>query len=201
MPELAEACRVTLEHRGDADFVALFGVGGNNSPKFPSTCTHEGFHYDKFTSHVWCRAARMSLWLRLFDGDRADKIYNDIFRESTLENMIQFETKEHYADSAATPFFLEGMVLSAGYVTEMVLQSQNDELELLPALPSSWHTGSLTGIRGRGGFTVNVRWKNGKLDKASISADRNSKCRIRYNGKVKEVVINSKTPYVIDGTL
>jgi alpha-L-fucosidase 2 len=199
MPELAEACRVTLEHRGDADFVALFGVGGNNSPDFPSTCTHEGFHYDKFTSHVWCRAARMSLWLRLFDGDRADKIYNDIFRESTLENMIQFETKMHYPDSAATPFFLEGMVLSAGYVTEMVLQSQNDELELLPALPSSWHTGSLTGIRGRGGYTVNVRWKDGQLENAVISADRSSNCKIRYNGKVEDVFISDKTPYVIGG--
>lgn len=72
----------------------------------------------------------------MFDGDRADKIYNDILRESTLENMIQYETKANYGSvpgkNTETTFFLDGITLSAGYVTEIVLQSQFGELDLLP---------------------------------------------------------------------
>jgi alpha-L-fucosidase 2 len=159
--------------------------------EFPSTCTHEGFHFDNYTSQVWCRAFRICEWLRVFDGDRADKIYNDILRESTLENMIQYETKAHYnsypGENKETPFFLDGITLSAGYVTEMVLQSQFGELDLLPSLPSAWESGSLTGIRARGGFTVDIYWKEGKLVKANIKADNTGKCKLRYKGKTKEV--------------
>jgi alpha-L-fucosidase 2 len=191
-PKLAEAIKVSLNYRGDADLKALNGVG-ENSMEFPGTCTHEGFHFDNYTSQVWCRAFRICEWLRVFDGDRADKIYNDIFRESTLENMIQYETKAHYnsypGENKETPFFLDGITLSAGYVTEMVLQSQFGELDLLPSLPSAWESGSLKGIRARGGFTVDIYWKDGKLVKATVNADKTGKCKLRYNGKTKEVTI------------
>lgn len=191
-PKLAEAIKVSLNYRGDADFKALNGVG-ENSDEFPSTCTHEGLHYDRYTSQVWCRAFRICEWLRVFDGARADKIYNDIFRESTLENMIQYETKANYhsvrGKNTETPFFLDGTTLSAGYVTEMVLQSQFGELDLLPSLPSAWESGSLTGIRARGGFTVDIYWKNKQLSKAIIKADKTGKCKLRYKGKTKEVNI------------
>lgn len=201
-PKFAEAIKVSLNYRGDADLKALNGVGGN-SMEFPSKCTHEGFHFDNYTAQVWCRALRLCTWLRVFDGDRADKIYNDIFRESTLENMIQYETKAHYdfvpGEHTETPFFLDGITLSAGYVTEMVLQSQFGELDLLPALPSTWDTGSLTGIRARGGFTVNIEWETGRLKEAEIVADKSSLCKIRYNGSVKEVFIEKGKPFVYTG--
>lgn len=194
-PELAEAIKVSLNYRGDADFNALNGVNGN-SMEYPTKCTHEDFHFDNYTSQVWCRAARLCTWLRIFDGDRADKIYNDIFRESTLENMIQYETKAHYEDSTSTPFFLDGTVLSAGYVTEMVLQSQHGELDLLPALPSTWETGSITGIRARGGFTIDIKWNEGNLIEAKITADNSSTCNIRYKNKVQEVFIEKSKPFI-----
>jgi alpha-L-fucosidase 2 len=198
-PKLAQAIKVSLNSRGDADFKALNGVG-ENSMEFPSTCTHEGFHFDNYTSQVWCRAFRICEWLRVFDGDRADKIYNDILRESTLENMIQYETKAHYnsypGENKETPFFLDGITLSAGYVTEMVLQSQFGELDLLPSLPSTWKTGSLIGIRARGGFTVDIYWKEGKLVKANIKADNSGNCTIRYKNKTKVISLKKGTPYV-----
>lgn len=198
-PEFIEAIKVSLNHRGDADLKALNGVGGN-SMEFPSTCTHEGFHFDNYTGQVWCRALRICTWLRVFDGDCADKIYNDIFRESTLENMIQYETKAHYnsypGENTETPFFLDGITLSAGYVTEMVLQSQYGELDLLPALPSAWETGSLTGIRARGGFTVDIKWQEGKLIEAKITADKSSTCKIRYKNKIEEVFIEENKTFI-----
>jgi alpha-L-fucosidase 2 len=107
--------------------------------------------------------------------------------------MIQYETKAHYnsypGENKETPFFLDGITLSAGYVTEMVLQSQFGELDLLPSLPSTWESGSLTGIRARGGFTVDIYWKDGKLTKANITADNTGQCKLRYNGKTKEITL------------
>jgi alpha-L-fucosidase 2 len=115
--------------------------------------------------------------------------------------MIQYETMLHYKDSTQTPFFMDGVVLSAGYVTEMVLQSHADELHLLPALPGTWETGSLTGIRARGGFTVDIFWKNGELTKAIISADTSGNCSLRYKGKIKTIYIDKAKPLVITGSL
>jgi alpha-L-fucosidase 2 len=196
-PELLNPVRKILLSRGDADYVALRHPEICNSNLFPSTCTHEGLNYDNYTSQVWCRSARICLWLRAFDGNHADKIYNDILRESTLENMLQFETREHYSDKELlTPWFPDGNLLSAGYVTEMLLQSQFNEIYLLPALPDSWGTGSLTGIRARGGFTVDVYWHSVKLVKAVIVADHSGICKIRYNGKITEVYLFRGKPYV-----
>lgn len=197
--KMTDAARLTLDKRGDADDSCL-DEHGPNSMETPSKCTHEGYHYDRFTGQVWCRAIRLATWLRLHNPQRADKIYNDIYRESTLENMIQYETKANYSpNNQETPFFLDGTVMSAGYVTEMVLQSQNGELDLLPALPAAWHTGSIQGIRARGGFTVDISWKNGKLEKAMIRADRTSRCTIRYAGRVKTVKISKSKPYIFTG--
>lgn len=202
-PEYIDAIKRTLNSRGDADFLTLHHPEMGNSDKFPSKCTHEGYHFDNFTSQVWCRAARICSWLRIFEGNRADKIYNDIFRESTLENMMQYETMAHYegpGESTATPCFPDGVILSAGYVTEMVLQSQNGELHFLPALPDAWKTGSLTGIRARGGYSVDIYWKDGKLTNAVIKADNTATCPLRYNGKTKEVTIQNGKPLVITGS-
>ena len=191
MPELAAAAKVTMTYRGDADFQALYGLKGNNAFT-PSKCAQEGRHYDRYTSQVWCRAARLCTWLRLRDGEKADKIYNDIFRESTLENMIQYETV--YAnDPKATPFFLDGTVLSAGYVTEMVLQSHHGALDLLPAMPSTWRSGSLKGIRARGGFTVDVTWKDGKVTNYRIISEKPKTVNVRLNGVLTSVTISDRT--------
>ena len=125
------------------------------------------------------------------DGDHADKVYNDILRESTLENMIQFQNRAHYGDKPVpdVPFFIESIVLCAGNVIEMVLQSQYGELELLPALPSAWSTGKITGIRGRNACTVDIEWKDLKLVHAAVKSDTGGNYTIRYRDNVKKVTI------------
>lgn len=202
-PELAEAIKVTLKQRGDNDFVTLHRPDLGNSILYPTACRHEGMNFDNFTSQAWSRSARASTWLRVYDGDHADKICNDILRESTLENMVIFESRAHYQDKPIpdVPFFMESMVLMAGNATEMVLQSQNGELELLPALPSAWRTGSIRGIRGRGACTVDIEWKEGKLVKAAIKSDQGGIYTLRYKDMVKKVKIEPGGTYVINGRL
>lgn len=200
---LIDAIKVTLRQRGDNDFVTLHRPDLGNSTLFPTKCKHEGMSYDYYTSQAWSRNARLSTWLRVFDGDHANKIYNDILRESTLDNMIQYETRAHYGDQPVpeTPFFMESTILAAGQVTEMVLQSQYGELVLLPALPSAWATGSIKGIRARGACTIDIEWKDGKLVKARIQSDQGGAYTIRYNGKIKVVNLKSNESIMVNESL
>ena len=200
---LIDAIKVTLTQRGDNDFVTLHRPDLGNSILFPTKCQHEGMSFDFYTSQAWSRNARLSTWLRVFDGNHANKIYNDILRESTLDNMIQYETRAHYGDQPVpeTPFFMESTILAAGNVTEMALQSQYGELVLLPALPSAWATGSIKGIRARGGCTVDIDWKKGKLVSARIQSDQGGACTIRYNGKIKTINLKAKGIITVNESL
>ena len=202
-PEIIKAMKVTLKQRGDDDFSTLSRPDLCNSPLFASKCKHEDLSFDNYTSQAWSRCARLCSWLRVFDGDHANKIYNDIYRESTLENMIQYETRAHYGDQPVpeTPFFLDGTVLSAGYVTEMVLQSQHGELDLLPALPSAWAAGNIRGIRARGACTVDLDWKDGKLTKAVIKSDHGGSFTVRYKGKTKVFQIKTGESILVNSIL
>jgi alpha-L-fucosidase 2 len=79
----------------------------------------------------------------------------------------------------------------------MVLQSHLGELHLLPALPPAWETGSLTGIRARGGYTLDIHWKEAKLVKAIITADQTGTCRIRYGGKTRVLDLTGGNPLTV----
>ena len=69
----------------------------------------------------------------------------------------------------------------------MLLQSQNGEIELLPALPIAWNTGSVRGLRARGGFTVDMAWKDGKVTSYRITSGSGQEVKVRINGKVKTI--------------
>lgn len=89
-------------------------------------------------------------------------------------------------------------------ITEMLLQSHAGEISLLPALPAKYPTGSVTGLRARGGYKVDIFWKDGVLTKAVIKADRTKKDKIipvRYAGLVKSVKLAKGQTIVLNSSL
>lgn len=157
-PELAQAARVVLEHRGD-------GATG------------------------WSMGWKLNQWARLQDGNHAYKLYGNLLKNGTLDNLW---------DTHA-PFQIDGNFGGTAGVTEMLLQSHMGFIQLLPALPDAWRNGSITGICAKGNFEVSISWKEGKLEKATFLSKSGAPCKVKYGddelmfkttkGKIYEVVL------------
>lgn len=154
-PALAEAAKQTLLQRGDA------GTG-------------------------WSMAWKMNFWARLHDGEHALQLFKQLVKPVTGGDEIKMSGGGGTYSNlfcGHPPFQIDGNFGATAGLAEMLLQSNEEEAELLPALPAAWHTGSIEGLCARGGFDIGMEWKNGTLVSCTVLSKTGNDYRLLYKGK------------------
>lgn len=161
-PELAAACQRTLEIRGDG------GTG-------------------------WAMAWKINFWARLRDGNHAFGMLKNGLRyvDATQVSVCGGGTYANLFD-AHPPFQIDGNFGGTAGITEMLLQSHAGYIHLLPALPDNWQSGSIKGVRARGGFTIDMEWKESRITRLSVTSHSGGTCRIREATSPHEEVIETE---------
>lgn len=171
-PELADASKTVLVHRGDV-------------------------------STGWSMGWKINLWAKLLDGNHANKLIKD---QLTLVEKDGWGSKGGTYPNlfdAHPPFQIDGNFGCTSGITEMLLQTQNGFIDILPGLPDEWKNGEISGLKTYGGFEVNIKWENSMAKEVVIKSRLGGNCRIRIpnemqlsgNTKLKEAEGKNPNPF------
>jgi alpha-L-fucosidase 2 len=136
------------------------------------------------------KAWRAALWARLGEGDHALRILAKLISQSTSPDMLNDAYDQ-----------VDGHLGGPAAIAEMLLQSQNGEIVLLPALPSAWRGGTVRGMRARGAVTLDFAWKDGSLLSAVVHAKLSGKIRLRYKNLSAEILCTPDSVHSLDNEL
>lgn len=118
----------------------------------------------------WSMGWKLNQWARLHDGNRAYKLFGNLLKNGTLDNL--WDTHP--------PFQIDGNFGSTAGVTEMLMQSHMGFIHLLPALPDAWKDGEVKGLCAKGNFELDIHWKNGSLSSVTVLSRDGGNCELRY---------------------
>ncbi|MCK5277701.1 MAG: glycoside hydrolase family 95 protein, partial [Cyclobacteriaceae bacterium] len=170
-PEMMEAARQSLLFRGDD------GTG-------------------------WSLAWKINFWARCLDGNHAYELIKLLFRFVESDG-TSYRKGGSYLNlfDAHPPFQIDGNFGAAAGIVELLIQSHLSTIDLLPALPDEFQTGSISGVCARGGFELDFNWENKQLNQVTVRSKAGEICRLKYGDKTREFETEKGGVYMLDGEL